>query len=230
MPFSPGYSLLKCEVCGALFETRRGLSSHARSHLRQLGVGVSESSGAPIDLLYRITKERASDSQLSALPTSHSPTPTPSPKATDHHAFCVPVPSPSRSTEFEDEQEDIKPLSLQRNVAKSPPSPSSPSPSGLQPSSPFGRSPSPSHSASPSPVLRKAPISSLLPVSSPLRSHEHRTMSRAHNSTLSTAPSQPLWASQEREAPLNLGKNAFMFWFSSPLIFCMTFWYWLMKI
>ncbi|KAK2829339.1 hypothetical protein Q7C36_017329 [Tachysurus vachellii] len=204
-----GYGLLKCEVCGALFETRRGLSSHARSHLRQLGVGVSESSGAPIDLLYRITKERATDSQLSALPTSHSPTPTPSPKTTDHHAFCVPVPSPSRSTEFEDEQEDIKPLSLQRNVAKSPPSPSSPSPSGLQPSSPFGRSPSPSHSlsASPSPVLRKAPISSLLPVSSPLRSHEHRTMSRAHNSTLSTAPSQPLWASQEREAPLNLAMD-----------------------
>ncbi|KAK3520501.1 hypothetical protein QTP70_024116 [Hemibagrus guttatus] len=199
-----GSSLLKCEVCCALFETRRGLSSHARSHLRQLGVGVSESSGAPIDFLYRITKERASDSHLSASPPSHSS--TPSPKTTDHHAFCVPVPSPSRSAEFEDEQEDIKPLSLQHNVAKSPPSPSSPSPSGLQPSSPFGRSPSPCHSlsASPSPVLRKAPISSLLPVSSPLRSHEHKTMSRAHNSALSTAPSRPLWASQETEAPLNL--------------------------
>ncbi|XP_058268956.1 protein Wiz isoform X3 [Hemibagrus wyckioides] len=199
-----GSGLLKCEVCCALFETRRGLSSHARSHLRQLGVGVSESSGAPIDLLYRITKERASDSHLSASPPSHSS--TPSPKTTDHHAFCVPVPSPSGSAEFEDEQEDIKPLSLQHNVAKSPPSPSSPSPSGLQPSSPFGRSPSPCHSlsASPSPVLRKAPISSLLPVSSPLRSHEHRTISRAHNSALSTAPSRPLWASQETEAPLNL--------------------------
>uniref|UniRef100_A0A8C3APS5 Si:ch211-194b1.1 n=1 Tax=Cyclopterus lumpus TaxID=8103 RepID=A0A8C3APS5_CYCLU len=41
----------QCAVCGAQFETRRGLSSHARSHLRQLGVSVSESSGAPIDLL-----------------------------------------------------------------------------------------------------------------------------------------------------------------------------------
>lgn len=194
-----------------MFETRRGLSSHARSHLRQLGVGVSESSGAPIDLLYQITKERATDSQLSASPPSHSS--TPSPKNTHHHAFCVPVPSPSRSAEFEDEQEDIKPLSLLHNVAKSPPTPRSTSPSGLQPSSPFKRSLSPSHSlsASPSPVLRKAPISSLLPVSSPLRSHEHRIMSRAHNSALSTAPSRPLWASQETEAPLNLSENAFMF-------------------
>lgn len=220
--FSPGSGLLKCEVCCALFETRRGLSSHARSHLRQLGVGVSESSGAPIDLLYRITKERASDSHLSASSPSHSS--TPSPKTTDHHAFCVPLPSPSGSAEFEDEQEDIKPLSLQHNVAKSPASPSSPSPSGLQPSSPFGRSPSPCHSlsASPSPVLRKAPISSLLPVSSPLRSHEHRTMSRAHNSALSTAPSRPLWASQETEAPLNLSTNALMFhfWFSSLSVLC----------
>lgn len=205
--------MLKCEVCCALFETRRGLSSHARSHLRQLGVGVSESSGAPIDLLYQITKERATDSHLPASPPSHSP--TLSPKNTHHHAFCIPMPSPSRSAEFEDEPQDIKPLSLLRSVAKSPPSPSNPSPSGLRPSSPFGRSPSPSHSlsASPSPVLRKAPISSLLPVSSPLRSLEHRSMSRAHNSALSTASSRPLWAPQETEAPLNLSENALMFHF-----------------
>ncbi|TSK87511.1 Protein Wiz [Bagarius yarrelli] len=198
-----GSSLLKCEVCCALFETRRGLSSHARSHLRQLGVGVSESSGAPIDLLYQITKQRAIDSHLSASPQSHSP---PSPQNTHLHTFCAPVPSPKRSAEFEEEQEDIKPLSFLHNVAKSSPSPSSPSPSGLQPSSPFGRTPSPSQSLSPSPspVLKKAPISSLLPVSSPLRSHELRNMSRAHNSVLSPTSSRPLWASQETEAPLNL--------------------------
>ncbi|XP_030599789.1 protein Wiz-like [Archocentrus centrarchus] len=47
-----------CEVCGTYFETRRGLSSHARLHLRKLGVTVSESSGAPIELLYQITRER----------------------------------------------------------------------------------------------------------------------------------------------------------------------------
>lgn len=216
--------MLKCEVCAALFETRRGLSSHARSHLRQLGVGVSESSGAPIDLLYQITKERATDSHEPASPPSLSP--TSSPKNSHRHTFCAPMPSPSRSTEFEDEPQDIKPLSLLHSVAKSPPSPSSPSPSGLQPASPFGRSPSPSHSlcASPSPVLRKAPISSLLPVSSPLRSHEHRTMSRAHNSALSTSPSRPLWAPQETEAPLNLSENAFKFhfWFNSLSVVYIT--------
>lgn len=47
-----------CEVCGTYFETRRGLSSHARLHLRQLGVTLSESSGAPIDLLYQLIRER----------------------------------------------------------------------------------------------------------------------------------------------------------------------------
>lgn len=47
-----------CEVCGTYFETRRGLSSHARLHLRQLGVTWSESSGAPIDLLYQLIRER----------------------------------------------------------------------------------------------------------------------------------------------------------------------------
>ncbi|XP_068445475.1 protein Wiz isoform X2 [Clinocottus analis] len=47
-----------CEVCGTIFETRRGLSSHARLHLRQLGVTLSESSGAPIELLYQLIQEK----------------------------------------------------------------------------------------------------------------------------------------------------------------------------
>ncbi|NWR81250.1 WIZ protein, partial [Centropus unirufus] len=51
-------SLTTCEVCGACFETRKGLSSHARSHLRQLGVAESESSGAPIDLLYELVRQK----------------------------------------------------------------------------------------------------------------------------------------------------------------------------
>lgn len=46
-----------CEVCGTYFETRRGLSNHARLHLRQLGI-TSENSGAPIDLLYQLIQER----------------------------------------------------------------------------------------------------------------------------------------------------------------------------
>ncbi|XP_053319335.1 protein Wiz isoform X2 [Spea bombifrons] len=54
-PKGPGQTT--CEVCGACFETRKGLSSHARSHLRHLGVAESESSGAPIDLLYELAKQ-----------------------------------------------------------------------------------------------------------------------------------------------------------------------------
>ncbi|XP_062852553.1 protein Wiz [Trichomycterus rosablanca] len=66
-----------CEVCGTYFETRRGLSSHARSHLRQLGVCVSESSGAPISLLYELITER--DGKLPFSP-KHPPTPSTTPK------------------------------------------------------------------------------------------------------------------------------------------------------
>ncbi|XP_075404553.1 protein Wiz isoform X1 [Tenrec ecaudatus] len=56
--YGEAQSLTTCEVCGACFETRKGLSSHARSHLRQLGVAESESSGAPIDLLYELVKQK----------------------------------------------------------------------------------------------------------------------------------------------------------------------------
>ncbi|XP_078538110.1 protein Wiz isoform X2 [Lissotriton helveticus] len=63
-------TLTTCEVCGACFETRKGLSSHARSHLRQLGVAESESSGAPIDLLYELAK------QTKVKPDSTPPSPT----------------------------------------------------------------------------------------------------------------------------------------------------------
>ncbi|NXJ99674.1 WIZ protein, partial [Corythaixoides concolor] len=62
-------NLTTCEVCGACFETRKGLSSHARSHLRQLGVAESESSGAPIDLLYELMKQKGKADGGSLLPT-----------------------------------------------------------------------------------------------------------------------------------------------------------------
>ncbi|ELK35542.1 Protein Wiz [Myotis davidii] len=51
-------SLTTCEVCGACFETCKGLSSHVPSHLQQLGVAKSESSSAPIDLLYKLVKQK----------------------------------------------------------------------------------------------------------------------------------------------------------------------------
>uniref|UniRef100_A0A3B3HQY4 WIZ zinc finger b n=1 Tax=Oryzias latipes TaxID=8090 RepID=A0A3B3HQY4_ORYLA len=60
-PFSPYAALemdsskdIVCQLCGAWFETRKGLSSHARAHLRHFGVEYSESKGSPIDLLSQL--------------------------------------------------------------------------------------------------------------------------------------------------------------------------------
>ncbi|XP_074538281.1 protein Wiz-like [Halichoeres trimaculatus] len=76
-----------CEVCGTYFETRRGLSSHARLHLRQLGVTLSESSGAPIDLLYQLIRERDG-----ALPNFNVHTSTPEKKTTQQESRTPSVP------------------------------------------------------------------------------------------------------------------------------------------
>uniref|UniRef100_A0A9J7Z519 WIZ zinc finger b n=1 Tax=Cyprinus carpio carpio TaxID=630221 RepID=A0A9J7Z519_CYPCA len=192
-----GSNLLKCEFCGAAFETRRGLSSHARSHLRQLGIGMSENSGAPIDLLYQITKERSIDTHF----TGTSPT-VESPKKLQHHAPIVPIPSPSPTKDVETEEGllDTKPpvpFSIASSAIKVSSSPTTHSAAGSLPSSPFVKS------RSPSPVLRKAPISSLLPVSSPLRSQEHKTLGKNQSTNLSS-PNKPFWAPQDTDAPLNL--------------------------
>lgn len=196
--FCPFFAVhnLKCEVCGAQFETRRGLSSHARSHLRQLGVSVSESSGAPIDLLYQIAKERNVDGQISSPPLEPLSAKNSSPSV------------PRKDEDLEDMDLDEKPipLSILAKAAKAAP----PSSSSTPTPSP-GASPAPPHSGSPSAVVRKAPISSLLPVSSPLRSPEHKaggmkslTSNLSAPATVST--SKPLWAPQENDAPLNLSK------------------------
>ncbi|XP_073350182.1 protein Wiz [Pagrus major] len=186
---------LKCEVCGAQFETRRGLSSHARSHLRQLGIRVSESSGAPIDLLYQIAKERNVDGQTS------------SPLLEPHSAKNSSPSAPRKDEDLEDMDLDEKPIPLSilaKAVKAVPPSSSSSTPAP----SPVA-SPAPPHSGSPSSVVRKAPISSLLPVSSPLRSPEHKVGGMKSLTSNLSAPSnltttKPLWAPQENDAPLNL--------------------------
>lgn len=53
----PSDEVYVCEACGCWYETRKGLSSHARAHLRQIGVSDSDVKGSPIDLLYRIMQE-----------------------------------------------------------------------------------------------------------------------------------------------------------------------------
>lgn len=86
-----------CEVCGTYFETRRGLSSHARLHLRQLGVTLSESSGAPIELLYQLMEERGG-----SLPDikADSPEPGPAPlkKMSQQESRTPPVPEDRRDS------------------------------------------------------------------------------------------------------------------------------------
>uniref|UniRef100_A0A8C6TS34 Si:ch211-194b1.1 n=1 Tax=Neogobius melanostomus TaxID=47308 RepID=A0A8C6TS34_9GOBI len=189
--FDPG--TFSCEVCGAQFETRRGLSSHARSHLRQLGIRASESSGAPIHFLYQIAKERNLDSQIRRL---HEPTSAKN---------CSPsTPQRDEVIEVMDVDKQPVPLSILAKAAKA----ALPSTSCSTPSP--GDSPVLVPSSSPSSVVRKAPISSLLPVSSPLRSLEHKAGGmKSLTSSLSTfTTSKPMWAPQDHDAPLNLTLEA----------------------
>ncbi|KAM5170076.1 protein Wiz-like isoform 3-T3 [Mantella aurantiaca] len=64
---SKGQGSITCELCGACFETRKGLSSHARSHLRQLGIPGSETTGAAVDLLKELIKQGKFSKDESAL-------------------------------------------------------------------------------------------------------------------------------------------------------------------
>ncbi|KAJ3600331.1 hypothetical protein NHX12_031316 [Muraenolepis orangiensis] len=127
------------EDCGL---TRRGLSSHARSHLRQLG--VSEGTGAPINLLYRVIRERLSPPDPSA---------------------------PGQRRDFEEDMDfEEKPLPLSILAKMAPSS----SPSSLLTSVLMGPPGACPPRLGPS-AVRKAPVSSLLPVSSPLRFPDHKT-------------------------------------------------------
>ncbi|XP_067877122.1 uncharacterized protein [Heterodontus francisci] len=65
--------LNSCQLCGTCFETRKGLSSHARFHLRQFGVPDSESSGAPIGTLYDLMKRKGIPSVLPSALASDKP-------------------------------------------------------------------------------------------------------------------------------------------------------------
>lgn len=59
---------IRCEFCGEYFENRKGLSSHARSHLRQMGITVWSVNGSPIDTLREVMmKKREYSSSLSNL-------------------------------------------------------------------------------------------------------------------------------------------------------------------
>uniref|UniRef100_A0A3Q3M162 WIZ zinc finger a n=1 Tax=Labrus bergylta TaxID=56723 RepID=A0A3Q3M162_9LABR len=89
------HDIIMCEVCGTYFETRRGLSSHARLHLRQLGVTMSESSGAPIDLLYQLIQDR--DGSLPDFKSEASVSEPTAPKKASHQESRAPSVPEDRS-------------------------------------------------------------------------------------------------------------------------------------
>ncbi|XP_074835713.1 protein Wiz isoform X2 [Carettochelys insculpta] len=167
-------NLTTCEVCGACFETRKGLSSHARSHLRQLGVAESESSGAPIDLLYELMKQKGK-------PDSSPMSPTLSKKSSSPKEGTSGSPRPALLSLSK--TGDRSPDPPMNKAIKSPPGFSS---KGLsQPGSP---------------ILKKVPPA--LSGSPPPKNPEDKTL-KLPMSPLQSSP-KAQWPQPEEEGPLNL--------------------------
>lgn len=74
--FDPStFSLMRCEFCGAGFDTRAGLSSHARAHLRDFGITNWELTVSPIHVLARLLA-RSPGRPLPPFPPWHQDTDT----------------------------------------------------------------------------------------------------------------------------------------------------------
>ncbi len=176
-----------CEFCGTSFESRRGLSSHARYHLRQLGVAVSDSSGAPIDLLYQLMRERGGtlpklEKQVSLVKKYKTKSPNLKKNAGPKLKIKI------------------------SNLVKKKYALSSSSPVAVKGSAASGRSSLPfavvkPHKASSKKIVVSTP-SSALPLHKDL---EYRLSECSPSTSLSLASTKPLWAPQETDAPLNLG-------------------------
>ncbi|XP_051568203.1 protein Wiz-like isoform X2 [Myxocyprinus asiaticus] len=181
-----GLGVHVCEGCGTNFETRRGLSSHARFHLRQLGVAVSDSSGAPIDLLYQLIKERGGT--LPKLKTQHSPV-----KKSKAQSPII--------------KKDAGPkLKIKiSNLVKKKYAISSSSSTAVKGSVKSGPRSSPLVVAKPRKVSSEGTAVSTSSLSSALFKAVESELSDASPSTsFSLASVKPLWAPQETDAPLNL--------------------------
>uniref|UniRef100_K7FPG8 WIZ zinc finger n=1 Tax=Pelodiscus sinensis TaxID=13735 RepID=K7FPG8_PELSI len=172
--FRDAQNLTTCEVCGACFETRKGLSSHARSHLRQLGVAESESSGAPIDLLYELMKQKGK-------PDSSPMSPALSKKSSSPKEGTGSSPRPTLLSLSK--TGDRSPEPSVNKAIKSPPGFSS---KGLsQPGSPILKKVPPTLSGSPS-----------------LKNPEDKTPKLSLSPLQSSPKAQ--WPQPEEEGPLNL--------------------------
>lgn len=80
--FDPGtFSLMRCDFCGAGFDTRAGLSSHARAHLRDFGITNWELTVSPISILQELlaTSAAAERSPGALLPGRRPRLPLPLP-------------------------------------------------------------------------------------------------------------------------------------------------------
>ena len=89
-----------CQVCGAWYETRKGLSSHARAHLRQLGVSDASSKISPIALLYHLKNLTPEDPRPGSPPAPAPAAPKPTRKhlaSLDHPSTSAALASPSPS-------------------------------------------------------------------------------------------------------------------------------------
>nr|XP_056722910.1 protein Wiz isoform X2 [Euleptes europaea] len=171
-------NLTTCEACGACFETRKGLSSHARSHLRQLGVAESESSGAPIDLLYELMKQKGKQDSGPISPSLSKK--SASPKEGTAGSSRPTLLPPTKATERPQEPPVHKAI-------KSPPSFSS------------------KNVAHPgSPILKK--VTPALPGSPPPKNPEDKTP-KLPLSPLQSSP-KAQWPQPEEEGPLNLTSGA----------------------
>ncbi|CAL8357087.1 unnamed protein product [Boreogadus saida] len=91
-----------CRVCGAWYETRKGLSSHARAHLRQLGVSDASSKISPIALLYSLKNLPPEDARPGtpqyppSKPAAKRPSLDPPPSSTSSSALPPPPPPAKR--------------------------------------------------------------------------------------------------------------------------------------
>uniref|UniRef100_A0A0F7Z1V5 Protein Wiz n=1 Tax=Crotalus adamanteus TaxID=8729 RepID=A0A0F7Z1V5_CROAD len=168
-------NLTKCEVCDTCFETRKGLSSHARSHLRQLGVAESESSGAPIDLLYELMKQKGkvNSSPVSPGLSKKSASPKEGSAGSSRLTLLPPLDKASERSQEPPVNRAIK------------------SPPGFTPKS---------VSQPGSPILKK--MASALPGSPPQKNPEDKSPKLPLGPLQSSPKTQ--WSQLEEEGPLNL--------------------------
>ncbi|XP_051997162.1 protein Wiz-like isoform X3 [Xyrauchen texanus] len=181
-----GLGVHVCEGCGTNFETRRGLSSHARFHLRQLGVAVSDSCGAPIDLLYQLIKERGGT--LPKLKTL----PSPVKKSKAQSPIIKKNAGPKLKIKIS-------------NLVKKKYAISSSSSTTVKGSVNSGPRSSPLTVAKPRKVSSKGTAVSMPWLSSALfKAVESRLSDASPSTSFSLSSVKPLWAPQETDAPLNL--------------------------